>query len=608
MNQPRISQKIVMMPEPARRPLGRTLALLFSSLLLVVVAVYSWAAYAGMRQVVMGSVEQRLAGGVGQFVTLLQASAKSMVDSARIAADNPAIAAYLKARTRTHEAAAIAAIRNTAPKRALGLTSIVLLDPAGERLLGVAINPPGTEGRIDPSELAAAAKAGSGMVGRFHAAADSIYYPATVPVREQDAILGYLVQWRRLTSNPQQRDVIVRLIGDRAGLYLGSDSGDVWNDMVKPVPKPAVDIRLGNGLLAYQRPGVGKVLGHARAVAGTSWLVLLEFPAALVDSPVQGFVRRLGVIALVVLLIGLLVTLAVSRTITGPLGELTEAAEAVAAGDYTAHLTVRHQDEVARLSRSFNTMTDRVRESQATLEERVADRTRELQERNDDLEAFGYSISHDLRAPLRAMQGFSQIILEDYGDKLDDKGRQHAGRIVAAAKRMDELIRDLLAYSRLSRANLETAPISLQNVVNEALSQLEAELHKTGAQVRVTEPLPAVRGHQSTLSQVVANLIGNGMKFVAPGRAPEVKVRAEPRNGQVRLWVEDNGIGIRPEHQQRIFNVFERLHGNEQYPGTGIGLAIVKKGMERMGGKVGVESVVESGSSFWIELPRVDAS
>jgi signal transduction histidine kinase len=311
---------------------------------------------------------------------------------------------------------------------------------------------------------------------------------------------------------------------------------------------------------------------------------------------------------LVVLLVGLLVTIAVSRTITGPLGELTEAAEAVAAGDYTAHLTVRHQDEVARLSRSFNTMTDRVRESQATLEERVADRTRELQERNDDLEAFGYSISHDLRAPLRAMQGFSQIILEDYGDKLDDKGRQHASRIVAAAKRMDELIRDLLAYSRLSRTNLETAPVSLQNVVKEALSQLEAELQKTGAHVRVTEPLPAVRGHQSTLSQVVANLIGNGMKFMPPGRAPEIKVRAEARNGHVRLWVEDNGIGIRPEHQQRIFNVFERLHGNEQYPGTGIGLAIVKKGMERMGGKVGVESVIETGSSFWIELPRVDAS
>jgi signal transduction histidine kinase len=350
------------------------------------------------------------------------------------------------------------------------------------------------------------------------------------------------------------------------------------------------------------------MLAYSGRIPGTSWQLLLEFPASVVDAPVKSFLRGLGVIALGVMVVGLGATLAVSRSITGPLGQLVDGVEAAAAGDLTSKVRVRSQDEVARVADAFNTMVDRVRESQEKLEERVRDRTRELQERNDDLEAFGYSISHDLRAPLRAMQGFSQIILEDYGDKLDDKGRQHAERIVVAAKRMDELIRDLLAYSRLSRAHLATAPVSLQQVVTDALTQLEAELHRTGARVQVTEPLPAVRGHQSTLSQVVANLVGNGMKFARQGMSPEVRVRAEMLNGTVRLWVEDNGIGIRPEHQQRIFNVFERLHTNDQYPGTGIGLAIVKKGMERMGGRVGVESEPDSGSRFWIELPRVEAA
>jgi signal transduction histidine kinase len=461
---------------------------------------------------------------------------------------------------------------------------------------------------VDPDELQAAAQSDSGRVGRFHPAGDSVFYATVAPVRDSGKVLGYVAYWRRLTTTTQARDAIVRLIGEAAGLYLGNDRGDGWNDMVKAVPPPPTDVRPGAGLAAYERPGAGKMLGLARAIPGTSWVVLLEFPRSVIDLPVRGFLRRLAVIAVIVLGIGLVTTLAVSQTITGPLGELTRAAEATAAGDYTQRVTVRHQDEVARVARSFNTMVDRVRESQATLEERVQERTRELQERNDDLEAFGYSISHDLRAPLRAMQGFSQIILEDYGDRLDDKGRQHAQRIVVAAKRMDELIRDLLAYSRLSRATLETAPVNLQNVVTEALSQLEAELQRTGARVQVGEPLPTVRGHQSTLSQVVANLLGNSMKFVPPGRNPEVKVRAEPRNGQVRLWVEDNGIGILPEHQQRIFNVFERLHANDQYPGTGIGLAIVKKGMERMGGTAGVESEVNSGSRFWIELPRVEPS
>jgi signal transduction histidine kinase len=121
--------------------------------------------------------------------------------------------------------------------------------------------------------------------------------------------------------------------------------------------------------------------------------------------------------------------------------------------------------------------------------------------------------------------------------------------------------------------------------------------------VNVHEPLPPVVGHEATLSQVLANLLCNGAKFVPPGRAPVLDVRAEARNGVVRLWVEDNGIGIQQEHQERIFGVFERLHGSEEYPGTGIGLAIVRKGVERMGGKVGVESSPGAGSRFWIELP-----
>ena len=594
------------MPEAARRPLGRTLALLFCSLLLVVVAVYSWAAYAGMRRVVLAAADQRLAGATEQWTQLLTMSGRQQVSTARKAADSRVVLEYIRSGGRRGAAAAATAVKGTSPL-APQLTSAAILDGRGTRLLNVPLRPLGLDATLDSTELRAAARADSGRIGRFHFVRDSIVHAIIAPVRDSGQLIGYVVYWRRLSTTPQARDMLRRMIGEGASLYLGDDAGEGWNDLDNPVAKPPIAVRPGGGLVSYERPGSGRLLAYARAIPGTSWLMLLEFPASLVDAPVRAFVRSLGVIALGVLLIGLLVTLAVSRTITGPLGALTEAAETIAAGDYSAHLTVRHHDEVARLSRSFNTMTDRVREAQATLEERVRDRTRELQERNDDLEAFGYSISHDLRAPLRAMQGFSQIILEDYGDRLDDKGRQHAQRIVVAAKRMDELIRDLLAYSRLSRANLETAPVNLQNVVTEALSQLEAELQRTGAKVQVTEPLPAVRGHQSTLSQVVANLLANSVKFMPPGRSPDVMVRAEHRNGHVRLWVEDNGIGIRPEHQQRIFNVFERLHANDQYPGTGIGLAIVKKGMERMGGTVGVESVFDSGSRFWIELPRVES-
>jgi len=298
----------------------------------------------------------------------------------------------------------------------------------------------------------------------------------------------------------------------------------------------------------------------------------------------------------------------VSRTLTRPLVRLTHAAEAVAAGDYTQLVgSDSRGDELGRLATAFDVMVTRVGEAQQRLEDRVRARTAELQERNEELEAFAYSISHDLRAPLRAMGGFSQALLEDYGERLDQTGRQYAERVVAGATVMDQLIRDLLSYSRITRSELRLAPLDLRRVMQSATEQVADDVAARHARMVVNEPLPAVVGHETTLAQVLANLLANAIKFVPPERTPEVRVRAELRDGRVRLWVEDNGIGIAPEHHERIFRVFERLNPAEDYPGTGIGLAIVRKGVERMGGRVGVESQRGGGSKFWIELSQVEA-
>lgn len=238
----------------------------------------------------------------------------------------------------------------------------------------------------------------------------------------------------------------------------------------------------------------------------------------------------------------------------------------------------------------------------ARLEARVAERTAQLGETNAELEAFASSVAHDLRAPLRAMYGLSQALLEDYGERFDETGREYARRIVNAAQRMDLLIRDLLAYSRLSREGLERASISLGAVVGSVLAEMEAELRERKAIIQCDDFTLAVMAHRATLESIITNLISNAVKFVEPGVAPEVRLRAEAREGSVRLWVEDNGIGIDPRHQAQIFRVFERLHGIETYPGTGIGLAIVRKGVERLGGRCGVESYLGKGSRFWIEL------
>lgn len=233
----------------------------------------------------------------------------------------------------------------------------------------------------------------------------------------------------------------------------------------------------------------------------------------------------------------------------------------------------------------------------------VEERTRQLQEVIDELDAFTYTVSHDLRAPLRAMEGFSRILLEEHGEALEQDGRRYAHRIVHAAERMESLIDDLLAYSRLTRAQMdlrrtELAPM-LARCVEEVRSATPAA---TDAQFDVEPELPTVIAEPTVLHQVLCNLISNAVKFQADGAAPQIRIRSERMKGKVRLWVEDNGIGILPEHQERIFRVFERLHGQELYPGTGVGLAIVRKGMERMGGDCGVESTLGKGSRFWIEL------
>lgn len=242
------------------------------------------------------------------------------------------------------------------------------------------------------------------------------------------------------------------------------------------------------------------------------------------------------------------------------------------------------------------------------LEQRVAERTSDLAERNSELDSFAYSVSHDLRAPLRAMLGFAQALEEDYGPQLDDVAIDYTHRVTAAAHHMDRLIQDLLEYSRLSRSEMQVQPVDVRSALDEALERQAAELQERKAQVRIDVESSKVIGHSVTLVQVLANLIGNAAKFVEAGTVPEVTIWTEDRVAWLRVAIRDNGIGIPPEHQERIFGMLERLHGQESYPGTGIGLAIVRKGIGRMGGRAGVESLPGSGSTFWVELLRAEGA
>lgn len=230
-------------------------------------------------------------------------------------------------------------------------------------------------------------------------------------------------------------------------------------------------------------------------------------------------------------------------------------------------------------------------------------RAEQLVNANKELESFCYTIAHDLRAPLRAMEGLTAALVDDFGSNLDEMGHQSADRIRQSAARMDQMIQELLAYSRLSFVQLEVNPVRMDEVVKDAINQIDYDLRQKKARLQVKRSRHRVLGHQPMLVQVMTNLLANAVKFCAAGITPEVVVREERKGDFVRVWVEDNGIGIAPEHLDRIFRIFERLHDRDKYTGTGIGLAIVQKAIMRMGGRVGVDSEVGRGSRFWFELP-----
>lgn len=249
------------------------------------------------------------------------------------------------------------------------------------------------------------------------------------------------------------------------------------------------------------------------------------------------------------------------------------------------------------------TAEQRVHELNTTLEERVAERTQRLQAAIRELEAYSYTIAHDLRAPLRSIHRFSEILLDEYGSEIDEQGHDYTRRIVAGAEKMDALINGLLDYSRLTQSEPHLQPLNPRAIIAEVLQTLMETSSNRIPTVVVDPGLPEVVGDRILLHQVFQNLILNAIKFVDPDRPAQVRISGERRGDRAFLSVTDNGIGIPAESQARLFRVFERLENARDYPGTGIGLAIVRRAVERMGGECGVESHVGKGSRFWLLLP-----
>jgi len=241
----------------------------------------------------------------------------------------------------------------------------------------------------------------------------------------------------------------------------------------------------------------------------------------------------------------------------------------------------------------------------AELEIRVQDRTAQLQAANKELESFSYSVSHDLRAPLRAISGFSSIIARRHRSSLNEEGQHYIDNIVQASERMGQLIDDLLTYARIGRAGVRRERVALASLFGELAKNMQQHLEKNGGTLEICDDLPVVSGDYTLLSQVFTNLLENALTYHKPETHPQICVKHHTEDRSAVIEVSDNGIGIPTEYQEKVFNMFQRLHSEDEFPGTGIGLATVKKSVELLGGCVRLQSIVGEGSTFSVCLPKV---
>jgi signal transduction histidine kinase len=265
---------------------------------------------------------------------------------------------------------------------------------------------------------------------------------------------------------------------------------------------------------------------------------------------------------------------------------------------------VENQLQILRLQNKLKEQNIRLEQEirdRKAIEQQLLELNREMKRSNQELEQFAYVVSHDLQAPLGTIASFAQLLQNRYQAQLDGKALQFIDRIITGSLRMQQLIDDLLQYSRVGRLTKEFEPVNCEQVLSQSLANLETEINATQAQI-IHDPLPAIAGNPLGLLQLFQNLISNALKYRHPQISPRIYISVSPREDMWLFSIQDNGIGIETKHLERIFQIFQRLHSDKEYPGTGIGLAICKKIVELHGGTIWVESAPAQGSTFYFSI------
>ncbi|WP_067686178.1 sensor histidine kinase [Nocardia jejuensis] len=469
------------------------------------------------------------------------------------------------------------------------------------------------------------------LLDQLQPAISESYRLQSALINQETGIRGYAIAADRQFLTPYAEGQQDEARSAERLRELLSDRPQLLDDL-DDVERAAAQWRTGfaEPLIGTITPGAPRPIDDATAALGktrfdtvrarfteqnTGLISTLEHERADLDR--MRLIRNIALITAVVavLLAAIALTLLVRRLVARPLRELETASLRVADGDFGHPISPRGPADLAAVAEATERMrrqivaeldSSRVKEQQLARQTADLDaQTIELRRSNAELEQFAYVASHDLQEPLRKVASFCQLLEKRYGDQLDDRATQYIGYAVDGAKRMQVLINDLLTFSRVGRVNDSITPTGLGDALDKAMDNIAAAAEESGLQIVRPDPLPEVIGDPTLLAMLWQNLLGNAVKFHRPDLAPVVVITCERADGDLPGWqisVSDNGIGIAPEFSEKVFVIFQRLHGREEYSGTGIGLALCKKIVEYHGGKIWIDPEYHDGTRISFTL------
>lgn len=576
------------------------LPLLICGLLLFTISIYGLLNYYSLRKAALGVGKVRISLLSNQIGGMLSQQAQTVRRITRATAAQKSVTGYLHTRDDQYRADALGEMDKL--HRDSTWVSVELLDTNKQMVLRSTKSTRHVSVPLSEVLRSTPIMPDSCRIGKFYNINGTLYYPIIAGISANGKLSGYLVSWQMLHTTPQAVTQLSQLMGSGSRLYLGNSDASMWTDMIRPIPGPPFHIGHENELIEYDDKEDGKLYAKAQPVYHTQWLVVIAFPEKNILEGARSVIPWILAFGLVLMVIGILAAHIVSRDITRPLSLLTNAARAMPEGEQLT-IDIPGNDELGQLATAFNRMTGQIYLMWHDLEQKVQDRTWQLERANKELDAFSYSVSHDLRTPLRAINGYAVMLQEDYGPQFDAEGNRIINNIITNATRMGQLIDDLLTFARLGKKDLVLTHVDMQGLAHTVVNELLQNEDDKDYDIQITG-LPPAEADAGMVKQVLMNLVSNAIKYSSKKEHPIIQIGGEDHENETVYFVKDNGAGFDMAYADKLFGVFQRLHSQEEFAGTGVGLALVKRVIDKHKGTIRAEGKEGQGAAFYFHLPK----